>query len=151
LFRGVSVVNLDAKGRLAIPARYRERLQESCSSRLVITVDRDHCLLLYPEPTWVEIERKLAALPSFNPTNRAMQRLYIGHAQEVEMDGQGRVLLPPELRSFAALDKRVALVGQGQKFELWDADTWNARRDEWLSTVDLSQLETATDLATLSI
>jgi MraZ protein len=151
LFRGVSVLNLDVKGRLAIPARYRERLQSFCASRLVVTVDRDRCLLLYPEPTWTEIERQIAALPSFNPANRAMQRLYIGHAQEVEMDGQGRVLLPPELRSFASLDKRIALVGQWQKFEIWDADTWNGSRDEWLTTVDLGQLESATDLATLSI
>jgi MraZ protein len=151
VFRGVSVLNLDAKGRLAIPARHRERLQSEYESRLVITIDRDHCLLLYPEATWIEIERKISALPSFKPANRALQRLYIGHAQELEMDGQGRVLLPPELRTFASLDKRVALVGQGQKFEVWDADTWSGRRDEWLATADLTQLEAATDLANLSI
>jgi MraZ protein len=151
LFRGVSVLNLDAKGRLAIPARYREQLQACCASRLVITVDADHCLLIYPEPNWVEIERKLERLPSFNPTARKLQRLYIGHAQDVEMDAQGRVLLPPSLRDFASLDKRVALVGQGNKFELWDEDAWVRRRDEWLNEADLQQMESATDFASLSI
>lgn len=151
MFRGVSNLSLDAKGRLAIPARYRERLQSCCASRIVITVDRDHCLLIYPEPTWIEIERKLQQLPSFNPAARTLQRLYIGHAHETEIDAQGRVLLPPELRRFASLDKRVALVGQGNKFELWDEDTWNSRCEEWLNDADLSQLESAPDLATLSI
>ncbi len=151
MFRGVSFLNLDAKGRLAIPARYRERLQSCCESHLVITVDRDRCLLIYPEPTWVEIERKLDQLPSFNEGARKLQRLYIGHAQEVDMDGQGRVLLPPGLRRFASLDKRVALVGQGKKFELWDEETWNGRCDEWLNDSDLSQLDSAADIASLSI
>jgi MraZ protein len=151
LFRGVSVLNLDAKGRLAIPARYREEIQASCASRLVITVDRDRCLLVYPEPTWIEIERKLDQLPSLDPAARALQRLYIGHAHDVEMDGQGRVLLPPELRRFASLDKRVAFVGQGKKFELWDEDAWKGGCDEWLTKVDLRQIESAANLASLSI
>jgi MraZ protein len=151
LFRGVSILNLDAKGRLAIPARYREQLQDCCASRLVITVDKDRCLLIYPEPNWVEIERKLERLPSFNPTARKLQRLYIGHAHDVEMDGQGRVLLPPELRRFASLDKRVALVGQSNKFELWDEDTWTGERDGWLDGADLGQLESVPDFSSLSI
>jgi MraZ protein len=82
VFRGVTTLNLDAKGRFAIPTRHRERLQTCCDSKLVATVDRDGCLLLYPEPEWVEIERKLKNLPSFNKRARALQRLYIGHAQE---------------------------------------------------------------------
>ena len=151
MFRGVSVLNLDTKGRLAIPARYRERLQSCCASRLVVTVDRDRCLLIYPEPTWIEIERQLERLPSFNPETRKLQRLYIGNAHEVDMDGQGRVLLPPGLRRFASLDKRVALVGQGKKFELWDEETWSGNCDEWLNEVDLSQLESTPDIASLSI
>lgn len=151
MFRGVSVLNLDVKGRLAIPARYRERLQLCCDSHLVVTVDRDRCLLIYPEPTWIEIERKLDQLPSFNEDARKLQRLYIGHAQEVDMDGQGRVLLPPGLRRFASLDKRVALVGQGKKFELWDEETWNGNCDDWLNDTDLSQLESSPDIASLNI
>ena len=151
MFRGVSFLSLDAKGRLAIPARYRERLRSCCESRLVVTIDRERCLLVYPEPTWIEVERKLDQLPSFNEQARMLQRLYIGHAQEVDMDGQGRVLLPPGLRRFASLDKRVALVGQGKRFELWDEETWNGKCDDWLNKADLSQLESAPDIASLNI
>jgi MraZ protein len=151
VFRGVSFLNLDAKGRLAIPARYRERLQSCCDSHLIITVDRDRCLLVYPEPTWIEIERRLDQLPSFDERARKLQRLYIGHAQEVDMDGQGRVLLPPALRRFASLDKRVAVVGQGKKIELWDEDTWNGRCEDWLTEADLSHLESSPEIASLNI
>lgn len=136
---------------MAMPMRYRERLERCCASQLVITVDKDRCLLLYPEPEWVEIERKLKALPSFNKTARTLQRLYIGHAQEVEMDAQGRILLAPELRQFAHLERRVALVGQGNKFELWDADTWSSKRDQWLAEVDLNALDLPADVGSLSL
>ncbi len=151
MFRGVTALNLDTKGRMAIPTRHRERLRECCASQLVITVDTDRCLLLYPAPEWAEIEAKLEALPSFNKAARTLQRLYIGHAHEVEMDGQGRILLPPELRKFANLGKRVALVGQGKKFELWDEETWNSRREVWLDEVDLDQIELPPGAESLSI
>ena len=151
MFRGVSTLNLDAKGRLAMPARYREQLRSCCGSRLVVTIDSDRCLLIYPEPNWKEIERKLEKLPTFNPTARKLQRLYIGHAHDVEMDAQGRMQLPQELRRFAKLDKRVALIGQSNKFELWDEDTWTARTEEWLSEEDLAQLESSPEFASLSI
>lgn len=132
MFRGVNSINLDPKGRVAIPTRYRSELQESCEGQLVLTVDRDKCLLLYPLPEWEVIERKLVSLPALNPQARRLQRLLIGHATECEMDAQGRVLVSEPLRKFAGLDKRVVLIGQGNKFEVWDEDTWNARRDEWL-------------------
>jgi MraZ protein len=151
LFRGVNRLNLDAKGRLAIPTRYRERLRECCASELVITVDTDHCLLLYPMPEWQEIERKLMRLPSFNKAARQLQRLLVGHATETEMDGQGRVLLPPPLREFAGLEKQAVLIGQGNKLELWDEVRWNEQRDNWLEEVDLEQLDLPADLETLSI
>ena len=151
LFRGLNRLNLDAKGRLAVPTRYRERLRDCCASELVVTVDTDHCLLLYPMPEWQEIERKLIKLPSFNKAARNLQRLLVGHATEVEMDGQGRVLMPPPLREFAGLDKHVVLIGQGNKFELWDEARWNEQRDQWLDNVDLEQLELPVDLQTLSI
>jgi MraZ protein len=151
VFRGVSTLSLDAKGRLAMPARYREQLQACCAAHLVVTIDTDRCLLIYPEPNWREIERKLEKLPSFNPTARKLQRLYIGHAHDVDMDSQGRVQLPPELRQFANLDKRVALIGQSNKFELWDEDTWVARRDQWLNEEDLVELESSPEFASLSI
>ena len=151
MFRGVTALNLDAKGRMAIPTRHRERLREICDSQLVITVDPDRCLLIYPAPEWTEIEAKLEALPSFNKSSRTLQRLYIGHAHEVEMDGQGRILLPPELRKFANLGKRVALVGQGKKFELWDEEVWNGKREDWLEEADLGQIELPPGMESLSI
>lgn len=151
MFRGVSTLSLDPKGRLVMPARYREQIQDCCASHLVVTIDSDRCLLIYPEPNWKEIERKLEMLPSFNPTARKLQRLYIGHAHDVDMDAQGRLQLPPELRQFANLDKRVALIGQSNKFELWDEDTWVVRRDEWLNAEDLAQLESSPEFASLSI
>ncbi len=134
-----------------MPARYREQLQACCAAHLVVTIDTDRCLLIYPEPNWREIERKLEKLPSFNPTARKLQRLYIGHAHDVDMDSQGRVQLPPELRQFAQLDKRVALIGQSNKFELWDEDIWVARRDQWLNEEDLAELESSPEFASLSI
>ncbi len=151
MFRGVTYLSLDAKGRLAVPARYREQLQSVCASHLVITIDTDGCLLIYPEPNWKEIERKLEKLPSFNPVARKLQRIYIGHARDVDMDGQGRVQLTPELRQFAGLDKRVALVGQVSKFELWDEDTWTARREGWLSEADRAELRSSPEFASLSL
>ncbi|MEK7303841.1 MAG: division/cell wall cluster transcriptional repressor MraZ, partial [Pseudomonadota bacterium] len=133
MFRGVNAINLDNKGRLAIPTRYRDELVRLAKGQMVITVDRDHSLLLYPLPEWEEIERKLVKLPSFNVQARRLQRLLIGHATEVELDGNGRILLPPLLREFASLDKAVVMIGQGNKFEIWDEAKWNARRAEWLT------------------
>ena len=133
MFRGVNALNLDIKGRLAIPTRYRDEIVRLANGRMVITVDRDHSLLLYPLPEWEEIERKLVKLPSFNVQARRLQRLLIGHATEVELDGNGRILLPPLLREFASLDKAVVMIGQGNKFEIWDEAKWNERRAEWLT------------------
>lgn len=132
VFRGATKVTLDAKGRLAIPTRHRERLAARCEGQLVATVDRDYCLLIYPFPDWEEIERKLVRLPSLNKQARRLQRLMVGYATELEIDGHGRILLPKELREFAGLGRQAILIGQGNKFELWDEESWNAKRDEWL-------------------
>jgi len=133
VFRGVNGINIDVKGRIVVPTRYRERLQESRSC-IVLTIDTEEkCLLLYPLTAWEEIESKLAQLPSFNPAARRIQRLLIGHATEVELDSHGRILLPPLLREYAGLSKHAMLVGQGKKFELWDDAHWQQRRTEWLS------------------
>ncbi len=133
MFRGVTHINLDAKGRMAFPSRYRERLGALCDGHLVVTVDRDPCLLVYPLPEWEHIEQKLVRLPSLNRSARRLQRLLIGHATECQLDGSGRILVPPPLRDFAGLDKRTVLIGQGNKFELWGEAAWTARRDEWLA------------------
>lgn len=151
MFRGVNVLNLDAKGRIAMPTRYREELLQQSGGKMVVTVDRDHCLLVYPLGEWEEIERKLVRLPSFNKQARSLQRLLIGHATECEMDGNGRILLAPPLRSFAHLDKRVVLIGQGNKLELWDEEAWNGKCDEWLDEGDLDSAELPAELETLSL
>lgn len=133
MFRGINGVNIDAKSRIVMPTRYRERLQLDCKGSMILTIDtEERCLLLYPLPGWEEIEKKLASLPSFNPAARRIQRLLIGHATDVEMDGHGRILLPPLLREYAGLTKHTVLVGQGKKFELWDETHWNESRNLWL-------------------
>ncbi|MBM5813074.1 MAG: division/cell wall cluster transcriptional repressor MraZ [Gammaproteobacteria bacterium] len=136
MFRGANRVTLDAKGRMVMPTRYRERLQERGDCRVVVTVDRDECLLIYPLPDWEEIERKLMALPAFSPQSRRLQRLMVGHATDVDLDGHGRLLLPPKLREFAHLERNAILIGQGNRFELWDEQRWDARREEWLKAED---------------
>jgi MraZ protein len=136
MFRGPSKVTLDAKGRLAIPSRHRERILTRADGAMVATVDRDYCLLIYPLPEWEEIERKLVRLPSLNKDARKLQRLMLGYATELEMDNQGRILLPRELREFAGLDRQAMLIGQGNKFELWVEQRWNERRDGWLAGED---------------
>ena len=141
MFRGANKLTLDAKGRMVMPTRYRERLQERCGGKLVVTVDKDQCLLIYPLPDWEEIERKLMRLPTLNPHARSLQRLMVGHATDLELDGHGRVLLPPKLREFGLLTRDAMLIGQGSRFELWDEARWNERQNEWLASED-----TATDL-----
>ena len=116
-----------------MPAKYRERLRESCAGQLVVTIDRDRCLLIYPLPVWEEVEQKLVQLSSTNRQARGLKRLLLGHAEECPLDGQGRILIPAPLREFAHLDKQVVLVGQGNKFELWDEPTWYQLREQWLA------------------
>jgi MraZ protein len=134
MFRGANKLTLDVKGRLVMPTRYRDRLQELCGGKLVITVDRDQCLLIYPLPDWEEIERKLMRLSSFDPLTRRLQRLMVGNATDLELDGHGRLLLPPKLREFGLLSRDAMLIGQGLHFELWDEARWNEQRDEWLAS-----------------
>jgi len=130
LFRGVTHLALDSKGRLAIPAKHREHLAPDGDGRLVLTADPSHCLLLYPLASWEPIQRRLMALSSFNARTRALQRLLVGHADDVMLDGAGRILVPPALRQYATLDKHVVLVGQGNKFELWDQKQWLDRTEQ---------------------
>lgn len=133
MFRGVANLNLDSKGRLAMPAKYRDALLSRSEGRLIVTADPSKCLLIYPFSDWEPIEKKLNGLSSFNPQTRALQRLLVGMASDTEMDGAGRILLSAPLRQFAALDKNVVLVGQGAKFELWNEDSWSVQLDEALA------------------
>ncbi|VAW75079.1 Cell division protein MraZ [hydrothermal vent metagenome] len=131
MFRGGSTVKLDAKGRLALPTRYRGEISERYEGRLVVTVHDDGCLLLYPQPEWEQIEHRLINTPNLDRRTRDMQRMLVGYATEIEMDGNGRILLAPRLREFASLDKTVALVGVGKKFEIWNDETWMSIGSSW--------------------
>ena len=133
MFQGAAQLNLDSKGRLAIPSRHRDMLLAHCSGQLVLTADADGCLLFYPQPEWEPIRDKLLKMSALDPRIRALQRRLIGYAEEVEMDAAGRVLISPALRTYAVLDKRVMLIGQGNKFELWDEAKWTAQQEVALS------------------
>ncbi|MDE1482638.1 division/cell wall cluster transcriptional repressor MraZ [Xenorhabdus bovienii] len=125
MFRGATLVNLDSKGRLTVPARYREMLNEESKGQMVCTIDlHQPCLLLYTLPEWEIIEEKLSRLFSMNLAERRVQRLLLGHASECQMDSAGRLLLANTLRQHAGLTKEVMLVGQFNKFELWDEQAW---------------------------
>jgi MraZ protein len=151
VFRGVTILNLDAKGRMAIPTRYRERISALGEGQLVVTLDmNDPCLLIYPTPEWEDIERKLVKLPSLNKQAARIKRILLGHASEVDLDSHGRILLPPALRELVNLEKKVILLGQGNKFEVWDEQTWNDRRDQMLDETGMDE-GLSGDLESLSL
>lgn len=151
MFRGINTINLDAKGRMAMPARYREQLINQCSGQLVVTIDTNHrCLLLYPLAEWEQIERQIESLSSFDPMSQRVKHLLIGHANDLELDSNGRILLPQELRQYAQLEKHVSLIGQGKKLEIWSQDSWNEQRDNWL-TESSSEGELPEKLRTLAL
>lgn len=133
MFRGLTALTVDVKGRITIPSQYRDRLTDEAHGQVVITIDtEERCLLVYPFLQWQLIEEKLQALPSFLPASRRIQRLLIGHAMDIELDRFGRALLPTLLREYAGIEKDVVLVGQGNKFELWDESEWKRCRESWL-------------------
>lgn len=112
---------------MAIPARIRDELVESCGGRLVVTAHtEDRCLLIYPQPEWLNLLPQIEALPSFNKVSQRVKRILIGYATPLEIDTSGRVLVPPTLREYANLDKKMMLVGQGKKLELWSEESWLA-------------------------
>ena len=151
MYRGVNNVTLDAKGRLSVPTRYRAQLLASCDAQMVMTVDHlERSLLLYPLPVWEDIERKLIKLPSLNKQSKRLQRLLIGHATECELDGQGRVLVAPPLRQFADLDKKVVMIGQGNKFEIWSEQSWTVNRDVWFEEENDEDGDLPPELGSLS-
>ncbi|HCZ14897.1 MAG TPA: division/cell wall cluster transcriptional repressor MraZ [Accumulibacter sp.] len=133
MFQGAAALSLDVKGRLAIPVRHREALAAAADGRLVLTAHPHGCLLLYPEPAWEPIRDKVLAASSFNKQAAAIKRLLVGNAREEEMDAAGRLLIAPELRRFAVLDKQVWLVGQGSHFEIWSDSGWQQQQEAVLA------------------
>lgn len=134
MFRGVQHINMDAKGRLVMPTRQREPLLSQCNGQLVATIDtQSRCLFIYPLPEWETIEREIQQLPALKPAVKRFQRLVIGYATDIELDSNGRLLLPASLREYAQLEKKLVLVGQGKKLELWAEEMWLAERDQALA------------------
>ena len=135
MFRGINPINLDAKGRVALPAKYRDRVTDRCDGHMVLTVHPfDHCLLLYPLTDWEVIEAQVNALPnSTSRQARRLQHLMVGYATELDLDAANRLLLPAMHRDHAELDKRLILVGQGQKFEVWNEARWTSMTEAYLN------------------
>ena len=152
MFRGAAAINLDAKGRVAIPTRYRSEILEKNQGHMVCTVDiRQPCLLLYPLDEWEKIEEKLLSLSNFDPNQRRLQRVMLGYATECEMDAQGRILLSGPLRNHAKLEKALMLVGQLNKFEIWSESEWLAQIDEDIEIGAGSDFATSEELKMLSL
>lgn len=147
MFQGAAALSLDAKGRLAIPARHREALVTTAGGKLVLTAHPHRCLLLYPEPAWEPIRDKVLAASSFNPQSAAIKRLLVGNARDEEMDAAGRLLVAPELRQFAQLEKLVWLVGQGSHFEIWSDAGWQKQQEAIFAMDDGSLPPGLEDLA----
>ena len=133
MFRGTSNLSMDDKGRLAVPAKHRDALMASSAGNLILTAHPHGCLLLYPQPAWEPIEAKLMALSSFDKKSSALQRLLVGHVNEMTLDSAGRLLIAPTLREFASLEKEVMLVGQGSHFEMWNMQAWREQLAELMS------------------
>jgi MraZ protein len=140
MFQGAIALNLDAKGRLAIPSRCRDALAKPAEGRLVVTTHPHRCLSIYPETEWTPIAEQIMAVPGLDPRSAAIKRLLVGNAREEQMDAAGRVLIAPELRAWAGLDKQVWLVGQGRCFELWSDERWQQQQEELLAQLASSGL-----------
>lgn len=124
VFRGGPVLSLDVKGRVIVPSRWRDLLVSDAQGRLVTTKHPDGCLALYPLPVWDKLEAHLLGLTG---ENDAWRRLLLGSATDTDLDAGSRVLLPPELREWAQLDRQVKFIGMGAHFELWDPARHDAR------------------------
>ena len=136
LFKGIHNLSLDSKGRLGIPVKYRDNIIGLVKGAMVITIDTEEkCLLLYPSNFWSKIQDKISKLPSFNKNARRIQRLLVGHAEDIDVDSNGRILISKPLREYASLSKKVILIGQGEKFEIWDQGTWNQNVEKWRDEV----------------
>lgn len=134
MFSGVTNLSLDSKNRIAIPAKYRDTLQDEFSGRLVVTLESAKCLLIYTEDMWNIVRERIQNLPnSVHPLVKSYQRLVLGHAENIEIDKAGRILLPATLRSMVGLEHELSLVGMGDKFELWNKIKWDAETNQALS------------------
>lgn len=139
MFQGAAALNLDAKGRLAVPARFRDELMQACAGDVIVTLHPHRCLLIYPEPVWGPIRDEVLARSSLDDASAKVRRLFVGNANPEKLDSAGRLLVAPELRGRAKLEKKVWLVGQGDHFELWSDAAWEQQQEDSFG-MDLTQL-----------
>lgn len=152
MFRGFSAVSIDSKGRLAVPSRFRDRLSAIAGGCLVQTLNPlDRSLWLYPLSEWELIETKLADLSDFDKQSRRAKQMMRGYATDCQLDAQGRILLTPELRDYASIKKQSVILGQGNKFEIWNQASWEEQRDHWLEQVGNADDEPSAPLRGLSL
>jgi MraZ protein len=157
LFRGISSINLDGKGRLAIPARYRAEIQDSCACQMIVSIalntkflPEKGCLWLYPLSEWEIIEEKINNMPSMKKKVADLQRFFVGGATPCDMDAQGRLLIPEIMKNKVGLEKQTTLVGHGKKFEIWNESIWAELESTWFSGTDDSK-DGLEDIADLSL
>lgn len=142
MFRGANSINLDSKGRIAIPAKYRPSITESSASHLIVTCDPyDNCLLIFTLEHWEGTESDLQSLSNSKPLHRRLKRTMLSHATEVDMDASGRLLIPSVLRERAKLSKDVMLIGQGKTFQLWDESSWHQLVEEDMAVLSSEELD----------
>jgi MraZ protein len=152
LFSGDSYLSVDDKGRLAVPARYRDGLRDCCAAQLVVTVDpgsKERCLLLYPLNEWRLVAEQLKEMPNADPQVNTFRRLFVGRSVQLEMDKQGRILLPGKHREYAGLGSQAVMVGMINKFEIWDEARWSEGCDAW-DDLDMNALDEGSPLRGLS-
>lgn len=131
MFRGISNIAVDSKGRVAIPKQYREQLLQVANGQLMLTAGPDRCLLVYPLHEWWPTEEKIMSLPTTNPVHRQMQLVYVGHATETDIDKNGRILVPAKLREYGMIDHKAVMVGQGKRLEIWGEELWLEKSGNW--------------------
>jgi MraZ protein len=124
LFQGASALNLDAKGRMSVPTRHRDALLVQGDGRITLTKHPDGCLLLFPRPEWETFRARIAQLPM---DAHWWRRIFLGNAAEIDLDSAGRILITPELRTAANIEREIMLLGMGSHLEIWDADTYKAK------------------------
>jgi MraZ protein len=152
MFRGSNSATLDSKGRLVLPSRIRDTLSGLSENKVVVTIDmREPCLLFYPLSYWEIVQRKLESLSNINPQARLLQRLLIGHATDLDLDNAGRLLLPIMLREYAQLEKKLILIGQGNKIEIWSEHNWHQRMSLWIENGAKALVENADFFEGLSV
>lgn len=132
MFLGEYKHSLDPKGRIALPAKFRAQLKDGA----IITRGLDHCLFVFGMKEWEKLAEKLTALPLAQANSRAFARLMLAGASDVELDGQGRILVPDYLREYAGLSKTAVIAGVMSRLEIWDEATWTKYKSRTESASD---------------